>query len=130
MLNADRNKILYKGWVLKPIAPQALLFDFDCGNEDLNSFYKNDLWHHEEELITKSYIFSPEGASFMEAEPPPAFISFCNDAVLKARFTKGEWKKIVKEIPFRKRYSSLPAVKIARLVFRRDTRERALDQLS
>lgn len=115
MLSSDRNRILYQGWVLEPIAPQALLFDFDCGNEDLNSFYKNDLWHHEEELITKSYVFSPEGASFMEAEPPAAFISFCNDAVLKARFAKGEWKKIVKEIPFRKRYSSLPAVKIARL---------------
>jgi hypothetical protein len=46
---------------LEPITPEALLFDFDCGNEDLNSFYKKDLWHHEEALITKSYIFSPEG---------------------------------------------------------------------
>lgn len=115
MLSADRNRMVYQGWVLEPITPQALLFDFDCGNEDLNSFYLNDLWHHEEELVTKSYIFSPEGASLMEAEHPAAFISFSNDSVLKARFTRGEWTKVVKEIPFRKRYSSLPAVKIARL---------------
>ena len=57
MLSADRNRILYRGWVLEPITAEALLLKFDCGNEDLNSFYENDLWHHEEELITKSYIF-------------------------------------------------------------------------
>lgn len=78
MLSADRNRILYRGWVLEPITPEALLLDFDCGNEDLNSFYNNDLWRHEEELITKSYIFSPEGAGVKEEEPPAAFISFCN----------------------------------------------------
>lgn len=115
MLSAERNRILYRGWVLEPITREALLFDFDCGNEDLNSFFKDDFWQHEEELITKSYVFSPEGATVKEAVPPAAFISFCNDAILKARFTRGEWKKIVKEVPFRKRYSSLPAVKIARL---------------
>ncbi|MFH1113583.1 MAG: GNAT family N-acetyltransferase [Pseudomonadota bacterium] len=115
MLSADRNRILYDGWVLEPISPEALLLDFDCGKDDLNSFYKDDLWQHEEELITKSYVFCPEGAGVRDAEPPAAFISYCNDAVLKARFTRGEWKKVVKEVPFRKRYSALPAVKIARL---------------
>ncbi len=115
MLSADRNRILYQDWVLEPITPEAFLLDFDCGNDDLNSFYKDDLWQHEEELITKSYVFSPQGATIQENEPPAAFISYCNDAVLKARFTRGEWKKIVKEVPFRKRYSSLPCVKIARL---------------
>jgi hypothetical protein len=48
MLSADRNKILYKGWVLEPITPEALFLDFDCGNDDLNSFYKDELWVHEE----------------------------------------------------------------------------------
>jgi GNAT superfamily N-acetyltransferase len=115
MLSADRNRILFQGWVMEPITPKALLFDFNGGNEDLNGFYKSDLWHHEEELITKSYTFSPEGATVKEGQPPAAFISFCNDAALKARFKRGEWKKIVKEVSFRKRYSSLPAVKIARL---------------
>lgn len=115
MLSAERNSILYLGWKLEPITPEALLLDFDCGNEDLNSFYRDELWQHEEELITKSYIFFPEGATVREAEPPAAFISFCNDAVLKARFTRGEWKKVVREVPFRKRYSALPGVKIARL---------------
>ena len=91
---------------MEPITPEALLLDFDCGNDDLNSFYKDELRQHEEELITKSYIFCPEGATVKDAEPPAAFISFCNDAVLKARFTRGEWKKVVKEVPFRKRYSS------------------------
>ncbi|MFH0824343.1 MAG: hypothetical protein V2B18_16445, partial [Pseudomonadota bacterium] len=70
---------------------------------------------HEEELITKSYVFSPKDAGVSDGEPCAAFISYCNDAVLKAHFTKGEWKKIVKEVPFRKRYRSLPAVKIAGL---------------
>lgn len=100
---------------MEPISPEALLLEFDCGNDDLNSFYKDELRMHEDELITRSYVFSPEGASVKEGEPAPAFISFCNDAVLKARFTRGEWKKIVREVSFRKRYSSLPAVKIARL---------------
>jgi hypothetical protein len=109
---------------MEPITPKALLFDFNCGNEDLNGFYKTDLWHHEEGLITKSYTFSPEGATVKEGEPPTAFISFCNDAVLKARFKRGEWKKIVKEVSFRKRYSSLPAVKIARLGVQDEVQEK------
>jgi GNAT superfamily N-acetyltransferase len=115
MLSADRNKIFYQGWVLEPVTPEALLLEFDCGNDDLNGFYKVDLRRHEEELITKSYVFSPKDATTRDGEPPAAFISYCNDAVLKAQFTKGEWKKIVKEVPFRKRYRSLPSVKIARL---------------
>jgi hypothetical protein len=63
MLNADRNSILYQGWVLEPITPEALLLEFDCGNDDLNGFYTDDLLQHEEELITKSYVFSPKDAT-------------------------------------------------------------------
>ncbi len=40
MLSADRNRIPYNGWVLEPINPESLLLDFDCGNDDLNSLYK------------------------------------------------------------------------------------------
>ncbi len=115
MLSADGNRILYQNWLLEPITPEALLFEFDCDNDDLNSFYKDDLLQHEQELVTKSYVFSPKDATVRDGEPPAAFISYCNDAVLKAQFTKGEWKRIDKEVPFRKRYRSLPAVKIARL---------------
>jgi hypothetical protein len=70
MLSAARNRVQYQGWVLEPISPEALRVDFNCGNDDLDSFYKNDLWQHEVDLITKSYVFSPEGATVKEGEPP------------------------------------------------------------
>jgi hypothetical protein len=88
MLNADRNRIPYQDWVLEPITPEALLLDFDCGNHDLNGFYGENLREHEQELIIKSYVFSPKGAGVRDGAPSAAFISYCNDAILKERFTK------------------------------------------
>lgn len=115
MLSAERNKITFDGWILEPFCVDALAFDFNCDDGDLNDFFRNNLLDHENQFLTRSYLFSPEEATIKDGVPPIAVISFCNDALLKHSFKRSEWEKIVKDVPFPKRYRSIPAVKIARL---------------
>jgi len=115
MPNGERNSLICFGWVFEPFSPDALRLPFDCGDDDLNEFYNQDLVTHEEQLMTKSYLLYPEGTRLSKRNPPVAFISYCNDAVQKQRFQSEEAQKSLEELPESKRYPSLPAVKIARL---------------
>jgi GNAT superfamily N-acetyltransferase len=119
MQEETRNRISFDGWVLEPFHPRVLEHDFDCGKEDLNDFFCNEVADYEKTLMAKTYTLSPEEASVTEGFTPVAFISFCNDAIVRERVeglgSKSQWHKIVKDLPHQKRFGSLPAVKIARL---------------
>jgi GNAT superfamily N-acetyltransferase len=110
-----RNKIIVDGWKLEPFVGDKV-YKFDCVDDDLNSFFKEDVREHDRNLMVKTFVLAPVGLRLSEHNPPSAFISFCNDAIRKEAFeNRSQWKKITKKIPPRKRYDVLPAVKIARL---------------
>jgi GNAT superfamily N-acetyltransferase len=109
MRNGGRNSFEDEGWILEPFVDFSLADDFDCGDADLNDFFRTDLIHHENQLLTKTYSFTPVEARITNGFAPVALISFCNDAIR----LKNIEDKI--ELPEGKRYPSLPAVKIARL---------------
>lgn len=82
----------------------GLLADFDCGDADLNEYFRHDVRAHKEQLLTETYIIHEA-----IGEIPVASFSLCNDSV----FTK-QTKWCIALPPPKDGYGSLPAVKIAR----------------
>jgi GNAT superfamily N-acetyltransferase len=109
-----RNEINDINWKLTRIDDlgEFSLFNiFCCGDSDLDEFIKEDAVTHKQELIVETYILrQASGGS------PVAFVSFCNDSIPLAKLSR----KSKKALPNRKRYSSMPAVKIARLGVKSD----------
>jgi len=106
MLNEKRNRLHFDGWVLEPFIDYSLSEEFDCGDDDLNEFFRKDLEPHEKELLTKTCMLIPEGAT---GTKPIALISFCNDSIRLKDIEESI------ELPDAKKYPYLPAVKIARI---------------
>lgn len=100
-----RNEFSDGTFTLKQVDNIELLQSFDCGEEDLNDYFRNDAIHHKNELITQTYyISSTEDSSF-----PIALIDFCNDS-LKIKKIE-EYQSLFSVKP----YPSFPAVKITRI---------------
>lgn len=111
MIEIARNEVRSEGFILKPCGYVPGFFD--CDKEDLNEFFTQDQLNYEEQLLAKTYVLLPEGGN---ESYPKAMISFCNDAIQVETFEiRKDFDKIRKELPWGKRFRSLPAVKIARL---------------
>lgn len=82
--------------------------EFDCSDDDLNEFFKIDSIVSGQELLAVTYVIEVDGEVV-------AFFSLSNDAIKKELLDKVTYKKITTNVPLRKRYSTLPAVKIGRL---------------
>ncbi|MCQ8180512.1 GNAT family N-acetyltransferase [Methylomonas sp. SURF-1] len=85
--------------------------EFDCDDADLNEFLAIDSVLASQELLTVTYLVERDGLAV-------AFFSLSNDAVKKEliqQHDKSSYNRLVRKIPNRKRYSTLPAVKIGRL---------------
>ncbi len=86
---------------------------FDCGDDDLNEFFRIDALPHQKALIGKSYYFTID-----EGNNPTPICAFTvsNDALRVVDLPNARKKKAAKNIPGAKRhYPSYPAVKIGRL---------------
>jgi GNAT superfamily N-acetyltransferase len=124
MLITDRNSIKSEKFTLAILETKE---DFsctklcDCGDEDLNEFFRKDAFAHKKELLAETYYFAPNEATEKNLFFPVAFVSFLNDAIQitseeRKTTKKGLWKHLKRNIPYQKRgYLSFPAVKIGRL---------------
>jgi GNAT superfamily N-acetyltransferase len=112
-----RNRFQSGGWVLEVLSDHDRAQAFDCGDTDLNDFFRNDLRPPEAQLLTKTYILNPVGAS---VDPPVALISYCNDKIRLDSMGDIRFEGI------KQPYRYIPAVKIARLGVRRDFRNQGI----
>lgn len=80
---------------------------FDCGDEDLNEFLLNDAKAFQKKQIAYTYILENEGKIL-------AFFCLLNDKISRQDSSNSMWKRIKKEFPVEKQFSSYPAVKIGR----------------
>ena len=104
-----RNSFESDGWLLTQICNYNDIGSFDCGDDDLNEYFKKDAVIHKNELLSKTYIFKE---ATVENNFPVALVDLCNDSVRREKFKKSpELKAFYKE----KHYPSYPAVKITRL---------------
>ncbi len=87
------------------------LNDFDCGDIDLNDFFKNDCLNYSNELIGKTYCFT------LDDNPSEIVCAFTvsNDSIKANHLPNSRKKKVSKNIPREKRMHSYPAVLIGRL---------------
>lgn len=83
------------------------LTNFDCGDEDLNSFLVEDAKGFLEKRIANSFILENEGIIV-------AYFCLLNDKISKQEVTNSQWKKIKNRFPDGKKFSSYPAIKIGR----------------
>lgn len=104
-----RNSVDEDGWILTKFNDFELLKKFDCGDRDLNEYFKEDAVAHREFLLTETYhiALSPAELPF-----PIGLVSVCNDAVRKEKVKEQEF---FQELPEKKRYPTYPAVKISRI---------------
>ena len=106
MPNVDRNTFVDGTWVLKKVENIAICDSFDCGDDDLNEYFHVDAVLHKKELLTQTYCLEVRAIPDLVI----ALLDFCNDTVLLKKYSDA----IDIDIDERKRYPSLPAVKLTR----------------
>ena len=82
---------------------------FHCGDDDLDEFFLHDAFLQSGELLCKNYCFTLEDAPTVVV----AAFTLSNDSIKKIPGSRK--KKVEKNIPREKLYSSYPAVMIGRL---------------
>ena len=80
---------------------------FDCGNDDLNEFFFKDSRLVCGQLIAITY-------AWIENEQTLAYFSVSNDAIAR-QVDKAAYNRASRHVPNKKRFTTLPAVKIGRL---------------
>lgn len=106
---SSRNRLSFQGFVLEKLQCHDDIAAFDCGDPDLNDYFRNDSINYRSELMTQTYCFHREGETQKEAV---ALIDFCNDSLARNLIPKCN----IKQINHQKRgYKSFPALKITRL---------------
>lgn len=82
---------------------------FRCGDDDLDEFFLQDAFLQSDELLCKNYCFT------LDEDPSSIVAAFTlsNDSIKKIPGSRK--KKVEKNIPREKLYSSYPAVMIGRL---------------
>lgn len=100
-----RNSCVSGEWLLIKLDDHSVCDYFDCGNDDLNEYFRVDAKPHKAQLLTQTYCLS----NIADASKPVALLDFSNDAVKLEHY-----KKLVK-IPHGKQHSFWPAVKLTRL---------------
>ncbi len=83
------------------------LESFDCGDEDLNDFLLNDAKEFQKKHIAYTYIIEENGKIL-------AYFCLLNDKISRQDSSNSMWKRIKKQFPLEKQFSSYPAVKIGR----------------
>lgn len=93
---------------------------FKCGDKDLDDFFTEDAFLQSEELLCKNYCFS------LVDDPTQlvAVFTLSNDSIKKIPGSRK--KKVEKNIPREKIYSSYPAVMIGRLGISQDFQSKHL----
>lgn len=89
------------------LSPQHDISTFDCGDSDLNEFLNDNALNFAEQRIANTFVLEDEGKI-------AAYFCLLNDKVSQEESSNNKWKKIKKEFPDGKRFSSYPAIKIGR----------------
>jgi ribosomal protein S18 acetylase RimI-like enzyme len=83
------------------------LSHFDCGDNDLNEFLCDNALNFAEQRIANTFVLE-------EDDEILAYFCLLNDKVSQEESSNNKWKKLKKEFPEGKLFSSYPAIKIGR----------------
>jgi GNAT superfamily N-acetyltransferase len=106
------NDFLENSCNFDPLLETTAIFDtFDCGDDELNDFFRNDALPYQKELLGKTYYFS------LKDDPSVIVCAFtvANDSIKTFNIPGLRKNKINRTIPNVKRRKNYPAVLIGRL---------------
>ncbi|MBR3980109.1 MAG: GNAT family N-acetyltransferase [Bacteroidales bacterium] len=86
---------------------------FDCGDDDLNSFLLIDSFDYQKQLLSVTYFIEKQDKTIL-------FFSLSNDKITAIETTNGFWRKIKSIFPHSKHRKDYPAVKIGRFAVHKD----------
>ena len=84
---------------------------FDCENEDLNGFFREDCLNYVAELLGKTYCFTLNDTP----EKIISFFTISNDSVKASLMPSGVKNRLRKRVPREKHMANYPAVMMGRL---------------
>lgn len=87
--------------------PNQPIPEFDCGDEDLNGFFKDDASGWQKDLLAVTYYLKL-------GNDVALYFSLSNDKIIADQHSKGFWRKIKSKFHHRKHRGDYPAVKIGR----------------
>ncbi len=95
--------------------------DFDCNDEAINQFFRNEALKYQIQKITNTYIFKDELKIV-------AFFSISNDCLRDLGYEQSFWNRFHRKvkIPNRKRIRQYPAVKVTRLGINKEYQNQGL----
>ena len=107
-----RNSFTWGPWTLEKVSARFDMATVDCGDPDLNEYFRKDSEDYRKQLMTQTYVFHETNSDVLLAT-----VDFCNDALPKEEMPNPSKK----QIPFVKRgFKTFPAVKITRLGVRKE----------
>ena len=77
---SSRNTFCHDGFILEKLQNHEDIETFDCGDKDLNEYFREDSKNYRAELMTQTYCFYRENSSQKDAV---ALIDFCNDSLAR-----------------------------------------------
>lgn len=103
------NHSLLDKLTLTRLSPDSAPKQFDCGDDDLNEFFRKDAAAYGHQLLAVTYVFENDSET-------AAFFSVLNDKISYEDVAGSRFKRVfLKRLPERKRLHSYPAVKVGRL---------------
>lgn len=106
---SSRNRFQHDGFILEKLRCHDDIAAFDCGDDDLNEYFRKDSIAYRSELMTQTYCFLRENT---EQNNALAIIDFCNDSLARNFISKSNQRKINHN---KRGYKAFPALKITRL---------------
>ena len=93
-----------------PLADWHDLSEFDCGDDDINEFLKEDAMKYQLDQMANTYVFH-------EDAKVAAFFSILNDCLHDKGYENRVWNTFHRKqkIPNNKRIKQYPAIKVGRL---------------
>ncbi|MBD3397120.1 MAG: GNAT family N-acetyltransferase [Chitinivibrionales bacterium] len=90
------------------LEPDTSIGEFDCDDDDLNAYLRDDAKNYLRELMATTYLV-------VGSKGVVAYFSVANDSIRAEDFpSNSQWNKFRRRLPHAKRYRSSPAVKIGR----------------
>lgn len=80
---------------------------FECGDEDLDGFLLDDAIPSAEKRIANTFVLYDD-------DKPIAYFCLLTDKVTKQEVAKADWRRLKKQFPHGKQFSSYPSIKIGR----------------
>ena len=89
------------------LTPDHDISQFDCGDSDLNEFLCDNALNFSDQRIANTFVLEDNNEIL-------AYFCLLNDKVSQEEASNNKWKKLKKEFPEGKQFSSYPAIKIGR----------------